>query len=76
MPSTGMLSPRRCSRAYYEDIRAVLKRCNVVVFSVENVYIRVACHTAAQARGLGYGGGGLKDLLLPSCKDMFAKYKA
>eukprot|EP00971_Amphidinium_carterae_P209844 4162314-Amphidinium_carterae.1 len=42
----------------------------------ENVYIRVACHTAVPARGLGYGGGGLKDLPFPSCKDMFAKYKA
>eukprot|EP00971_Amphidinium_carterae_P285847 5675678-Amphidinium_carterae.1 len=31
---------------------------------------------AIGARGLGSGGGGLKDLLLPSSKDMFAKYKA
>eukprot|EP00971_Amphidinium_carterae_P278371 5525894-Amphidinium_carterae.1 len=50
----GMFHPL----ANYEDIRAVLKRCNVVVFGVENVYIQVACHTAAPTRGLGCGGGG------------------
>eukprot|EP00971_Amphidinium_carterae_P206184 4091673-Amphidinium_carterae.2 len=57
-----------------QDIKAILKRTNVVILGANNVYIREACPKKSAAYVVPYPGG-VKDLLGDDCKEMFSMYK-
>eukprot|EP00971_Amphidinium_carterae_P190723 3784880-Amphidinium_carterae.1 len=69
-----LLSPCFPSNSNVEDVRAVLRRTNVVLFGHHQVMIRLADGNATPAKIIPYGAS-IQELIIPEAKDRFGSYK-